>query len=285
MIPADKIKQATDSWFLVRLFYLYTGISVLNSGKSFNSYLFRQDSIFNSPIPIFEWTSYPGTEITTVLGYILIVLICFACAWKPWSRELRVTHFASMNAYVWWWFITQVSMKDFDKLMLIQVSFLFLFLPNPLKRIKFAPEKALIVISAVQFNLLLIYSMSGVSKIITSIAGFKTGNALLLPEGLPIRIITHIVGTYSAPELAPMAGPFAALRSWTYPLTLGVDFLQTTAVLLAFKPRYHKACGILLVAMHVANSLLFNIHYFDHIALLGIFLVMSPFAPKRAQFK
>jgi len=273
MTPEIKASQQT---FLYRFYYLFTALSVLNSGKAFNVFMGRQDSIFKTPIPAFAWTSHLGTELSAVMGYLFAVVISFYCAWRPWGRSQRIAHFLAMLGYVWWWFITQVSMKDFDKLMLIQVSFLLIFLPQSKAwKSEEGQKQSQTVLSAVQLNLLLIYSMSGLTKILTTLWGYKTGDGLLLPDGMVIRVITHTVGTYSGPELAPMAGTFASLREGSYPLTLGVVLLQTTAVWGWFRPKWMPYYGALIISMHIANSLLFNIHYFDHMVLLGVFLVIS----------
>lgn len=135
------------------------------------------------------------------------------------------------------------------------------------------------VVAGCQTLLLGFYTLSGFIKFGAGGAAMSdgvTGNfsANVLAETLAHRILQ----TGTSPLLADIVIDHAWLAQ---PLFLPLIFVQMVAVIAAFRPRLHRIWGYAIIAFHVGTWVLMEIFFYQHVALLALFLVASPFAPRR----
>ena len=63
-----------------------------------------------------------------------------------------------------------------------------------------------------------------------------------------------------------------------YPLAI---YVEVFALLAVFRPRLHRPWGCGLIGLHVGNCCSMGIVFNVNVLLLGLFFVLSPFAPTR----
>lgn len=163
---------------------------------------------------------------------------------------------------------------------LVYVSFALLFLPAAAGRPDRMPRSAVMRCIAAfwfaQFIPLFCYSLAGLWKVLFS------GPELLTSDGF-VRILLHRVmsDTSSIPLLLPYVVRYEYLSQF---LLLGVVYLEVCAVFVWFRPHLHRPFGVTLILFHLGVGWLLNIYFIAHLVILGIFMVFSPFAPRRSSW-
>lgn len=136
----------------------------------------------------------------------------------------------------------------------------------------------LATISMAQFLLLSFYSLSGLWKFsfgVTSLLAGEEGN--FSPRGLALQLAHRMSQTGTSPLLAD----FFIDNYWlSWPMFLGLIYLQLVAVFIALRPRLHMIWGYALVGFHTGTWLLMEIPFPNHVLFLLLFFVMSPFRPR-----
>ena len=163
---------------------------------------------------------------------------------------------------------------------LVYVSFALLFLPAAAGRPDRMPRSAvmgcILAFWFAQFIPLFCYSLSGLWKVLFS------GPELLTSDGF-VRILLNRVmsDTKSIPLLVPYLVRYEHLAQC---LLLGVVYLEVCAVFAWFRPHLHRPFGVMLILFHLAVGWTLNIFFFNHLVVLGIFMVFSPFSPRRSSW-
>jgi hypothetical protein len=135
------------------------------------------------------------------------------------------------------------------------------------------------VIAGCQTLLLAYYTMAGFQKFGAGGGAMWHGFAgNFSADSLLATVADRMLQTGTTPPLA-----HALLDNpWVAPLLfLPIIFIQVMAVLAAFRPRIQQAWGLAIIAFHVGTWLLMEILFVQHVALLALFLLASPFAPAR----
>ena len=163
---------------------------------------------------------------------------------------------------------------------IVYISFALLFLPAAAGRPDRMPRSAVMHCIAVfwfaQFIPLFCYSLAGLWKFLFS------GLELLTPDGF-VRILLHRVMSDGGriPPLLPYVVRYDYLPQL---LLLGVVYLQVCAVFVWFRPHLHRPFGVMMILFHLGVYWLLNIPFVNHLVILGLFMVFSPFAPRRSSW-
>ncbi len=166
------------------------------------------------------------------------------------------------------------------------VSVFLIFLPRgpwPGQRRVATRQYFLTVIWATQVTVLLFYSLTGIWKIhdgFFDLIHGKTGvfsfNAFsyIVASSLFRTNIDTVLGHYFAKTV---------FVGWV--LFIGTMYLESSSLIIAFRPRLQRLWGIGLILFHVGTQLVMGFTFPQNIALVGLLLVASPFAPDRVRFK
>ena len=162
------------------------------------------------------------------------------------------------------------------------MSVVLVFLPNA-HGTRADKMAFLSVIAGCQALLLTFYTLAGFQKFGAGAAALQhdlTGN--FSSSSLAATLADRMLQTGTQPLLAE----FVIDHPWlSQPLFLPIIFIQMMSIIIAFRPRLHLAWGLALIAFHVGTWLLMEILFIQHIALLALFLMASPFAPRKLEWR
>lgn len=257
---------------LVRLFYMLSAYKAYQMWEYLH-FLTLQEPRLAPRWAIFWIESVPLklVQVTDTLG-----LICFAFAllafWKPGQRTFRAGYSLTLlfclaippsiggtnhGDHAWFW-----------------TSLCFVFLPvarNRTGKLIYCQTFAF-----AQALMLFFYTLAGFWKVRYGVASLVQGvEGNFSPRGLAITLADRIVQT----NTEPLLGPFFIdnyLLAW--PLFLGLIYAQFVAVAIVFRPSLHIPWGLILIAFHVGTFVLMEISFPNHVLLLLLLLVSSPFA-------
>jgi len=138
-------------------------------------------------------------------------------------------------------------------------------------------QRTLEVVWAIQFILLMFYSMSGALKLLPvpfqAMAGQPTAFS---SEALARHIADRLLQTGSS----SLIGDFFIRHTWLgWPLFVGGLYLECFSLFVAFRPGAHRLWGLGLISLHIGIALTMNIWFTRNILLLALLFVNSPFAP------
>ena len=162
---------------------------------------------------------------------------------------------------------------------LVYVSFALLFLPAAAGRPDRMPRSAVVrCITAFWFAQcipLFCYSLSGLWKVLFS------GPELLASDGF-VRIVLH---QSPRERCGASAGPVPGAARASFPVSParrrlhgGLRHLRLVQTAL------HRPFGVLLILLHLGTGWLLNVVFVNNLVVLGIFMVFSPFAPRRSSW-
>ncbi len=162
------------------------------------------------------------------------------------------------------------------------LSMVLVFLPAgwsahrlPTRRVRAA---TLVTFSACQGMILLIYSMSGLWKVIGLARQIVAGEVhYLMPTGLAQQVAAKLLETDT---VAPL-GPWLIDNYWLGPpLAAGSIYLEMFALWVVLRPSLHRPWAIGLILFHLSTQLTMGIAFLQHPLWLALFLVLSPFRPE-----
>jgi hypothetical protein len=163
-------------------------------------------------------------------------------------------------------------------------AFLLVFLPDG-GRGDFASSRArrqryLNAFWSAQALTLLTYSMAGAWKLLGAVTQLWRGEPhSFAPLALAYHVADRLLRTQSESVLGGLLLEHPLLG---WPQMLAVLYLQTTALLAAFRPPLHRLFGLGLIGFHTMVYLTLAIPFQLPVLLLGLLLLCSPFAPERA---
>lgn len=156
----------------------------------------------------------------------------------------------------------------------IWVSIVFVFLPQTAHRV--GQLAYCLTFAIAQGLVLFFYSLAGFWKISSGILMMVAGReGNFSPRGLALTLADRMVQTGTEPLLARIVIDHYYV-SWA--LFLGLIYAQFVAVVIVFRPRLHVIWGLILVGFHSGTWLLMEITNVQHLMVLLILMVMSPFA-------
>jgi hypothetical protein len=133
--------------------------------------------------------------------------------------------------------------------------------------------------------MLLFYTLSGAHKVVAAaIALFTDDISGFAPQAMAVTLAWRSLETGSEPLWAAV---IISLPWLGWPLYLTVYYVELVALVILFRPRLHRAWGVLLILFHMGTFLFMDITFPEHVLINGLLLVMSPFAlgladPRRA---
>ena len=279
--PGDFRRIAVDVVWLARFFYLFV-FFLMNTRLGIHGYLRRGDP--TDPV-------WPTALLNDALG----------AGWAEAAYALPVIPVATAvlgilatvfpGCLIWrigiflYLFITVALINSYGSIshgghFLVYISFALLFLPaaagRPDRMSRGAAMRCIRAFWFAQFIPLFCYSLSGLWKVLFS------GPELLTSDGF-VRILLNRVmsDTSSMPLLLPYVVQYEHLSQF---LLLGVVYLEVCAVFAWFRPHLHRPFGVMLILFHLGVGWLLNIHFTSHPVVLGIFMVFSPFSPRRSSW-
>lgn len=256
---------------LIRAFYaalLYFGCA------NFYTSVERYATLALDPLwPLF-WIRWVPTMAGIHAVLLLFVFGPLLAAWNPSSVLFRAlaflgclqgmaldNSFGKINGHLHLW---------------TMVAFCFLFLPGE-KRLKQSEAHlaGLRLFWGAQSLVLLTYSMSGISKILGMVVQFyrHQEHTFLAPDGLARFIAERLMMTGER----SLFGPWLIEHFWIgWPLHMGAVYLETSALLIAFRPSLQRAWALGLMLMHAGIFLTMNVTFATSILLLTLLFAASP---------
>ncbi len=156
----------------------------------------------------------------------------------------------------------------------IWVAVVFVFLPSAISRV--GQLAYCLTFATAQALILFFYSLAGFWKVSSGIAVMLAGQeGNFSPRGLALTLADRMVQTGTEPLLARFVIDNYFV-SWL--MFLGIIYVQFMAVIIVFRPRLHVIWGLALLGFHTGTWLLMEISNAQHLMVLLILLVMSPFA-------
>ena len=272
---SDISARFSQTQVLIRVFYAYVLVLAAISLPEFSG--LAQPRALSLLWPV-AWIDVmePVRGIRFVLGSFLLASIAVAI-W-PGPRFSRIAAFLGLLCFV---ALKNSEGKIGHSLHLpVLVALAFVFLPRGWERPD-APRlvrmSLLQVFAATQVLLLLTYTMSGLGKLGGGVYEWLSGQAHPFQiDGFSRIVAERLLQTNSSSVL----GRWIIDHPWLgWPLLPGAIYLQTTAVIAAFRPSLHRLWGAALILFHIGNAFILTIYFPHSIFLLGLFLLASPFAP------
>lgn len=269
------VVRASHAQVLVRAFYAYLLFLAAASIPEFTA--LAQPREFSLLWPI-AWVDVaePVGSLRFVLGFFLAASVAVAI-W-PGPRLVRLAAFVGLLCFA---ALKNSEGKIGHSLHLpVLVAIALIFLPAGWERrdaSRVVRMSVLQVVAATQVLLLLTYSMSGLGKLGGGVYEWLSGQAHPFQiDGFSRVVAERLLQTNSSSVL----GRWIIDYPWLgWPLLPGAIYLQTTAVIAAFRPSLHRLWGAALILFHIGNAFILTIYFPHSIFLLGLFLLASPFLP------
>ena len=274
---AAQVKGYDRSVLLVRLFYACGLLLVVQSMSDWPALL--EVEAMASPWPS-AWI--PRDAVPTVIPWILgsyLVAALLAASLPAW-RLARLAYFVMYVQYVS--LISGFGGISHNNHTWLWISGLLVVLPNRGWSDGVRAERRhyfLTVIGVCQLFALFFYTLTGFWKVVFALHGAVTDRASTLGlDGFGTMIAQQQMRFNQDPVLADflIGTPVVA---WA--VFLGTIYVETAAVIVTFRPRLHRAWGVLLISFHVGTELAMGFTFLPNILVAAIFFVGSPFAPDR----
>lgn len=256
---------------LYRVFYLYICFLFYLQPD-----LVMQFTVKSPTAPLWPVAAIEQTLSNNSGVYILIsvITLCLAATIVPWSLIVRIAVFLALFMCIAYKYSFGAINHAYH--FLVYVSFLLLFLPNrPWQSEHFPRSQKLRLVSVfwlIQAVLLFCISMSGIRKV------YGFGLEMFYTESLSALALGRSV--YNAGEPIMLQGLVANYPAVFQVPHVGLIFIQVVSLLLLFKPHLIKAYGAVMILFHFGTYLLMGVTFVHHIMIWGLFLVLTPTAPR-----
>jgi hypothetical protein len=231
------------------------------------------------PLWCVRWARLTGPALAGALIYAGSVLSAAACAVVPTSRAARIAFALS---------VLELGglQNSFGKInhgwhVLTVCAFLLCFLPagdlSWIRRSTGRVQAYLLCVWSLLASFFLTYTISGSWKVAVGLvqAASLKPNAFS-PSALAYHVAKRLVETGDSTPLARLLLRHPTLGWPGYVLTL---YLETFAVIAAFRPRLYRPWALGLISFHLVSGLVLGIGFYHHVLLLGVLALASPFAP------
>jgi hypothetical protein len=275
--PADVSRRQRASHArgvtIVRAFYLLMLLWVVQGVGTWNRLL---DSAVIHPAWPASWidSNDPRFGVSLVLGAVLVSSIWAAIA--PQHRLARIALAVSFLQYV-------AVVNGFGKIVHnlhgpLYLAFVLTLLPRaPWEKgtTVASRQHLLTVVWMAQAVLLFAYAMTGLWKVVYSLydAIQPAHTSMLSLDGFSVLLATRVAITEQDPVLADFVID-RPLLGWL--LYVGTIYLELGSIFVIFRPRLHRAWGFGLLSFHIGTQLMMGFTFTENIALIGLFLVLSP---------
>jgi hypothetical protein len=233
------------------------------------------------PVWCVGWARWTGPAVAGTVVYAAALLSAAACALAPAWTAARVAFALAMLQF-------GGLANSFGKInhewhLLCIGAFLLCFLPSGnsawVRRSTGRVQAYLLAVWSVLGSFFLAYSISGVLKVTVGLvqAASLKPNAFS-PSALAYHVAKRLLQTGDSTPLAQVLLRHPALG---WPGNLLTLYLETFALVAAFRPRLHRLWALGLILFHIGSGLVLGIGFYHHILLLGVIGLASPFTPSR----
>jgi len=266
--------RLTRAYLLVRVFY---AALLFFACQGFVESLGLAETLRMDPLwPLF-WMRWTGQATGAPLAQLLFVLGPLLAAWKPESRIARLLAF--LGCLTGMAFDNSFGKVGHHLHLWTMTSFLFVFLPRE-KEAEASPalgEAALRIFWGAQAAMLLTYTLSGIAKLLGAAVQLRRHDAhtLFSSDSLARHVAERLMSTG---EHSLLGDWIVNHPAWGGPFFLGAVYLETFALIAAFRPSLHRSWGLGLLLMHIGIFLSMNVTFSHSILLLCLLLLASPFS-------
>lgn len=234
-------------------------------------------------ISAFSWS----TSLTLVLGFFVVGAgLALAFPERRWARVVAflgcIEFYALFNSM-------RAAISHNDHVFVLS-AFMLVLLTRSVGPESSPAAKRNYALSffGVQAMIFLIYSMSGVTKVLLSLKLGLAGQMTVFSEG---ALTNQIARVQVQQGMDSIFGRWV-LRNWIFSDTWLLTLLFTTVIILEclglyvmFRPDLHRWYGLFMVGFHLGVATLMGLFFSTQILTVGIFLVASPFAPAHFSLK
>jgi hypothetical protein len=260
---------------IVRVFYAVALYRVCDA-ESLQRLL---DATAIDPLWCVAWARLTGPALAGSIVYAASVLSAMACVLAPGWPAARIAFAAAMLEF-------GGLENSFGKIshgshVLTVCAFLLCFLPsgdpNFIRRSTGRVQAYLLCVWSLLASFFLTYSISGVWKVAVGLAqAAKLEPNAFSPSALAYHVARRLLETGESTPLAHLLLRHPALG---WPANLLTLYLETFAIVAAFRPRLHRLWALGLISFHLGSGLILGIGFYHHVLLLGVLGLASPFAP------
>lgn len=286
LIQFPKIQVfAKDSWrvekakTIVQYFYIVSAFWFFSRLYSQNFVGIRSKDFFTIWINVWVKNATPDISQTTLivmfvigivsgllfyqyrLGRIIVFIVLLELA----SLQLSINRYPVIEWYPW-----------------LNTAFLLIFLPDFFRKKILSKEersKFLVILWGVQALLLLIYTLTGIHKIVFQLRGSEI--SMFDP-----KIFSQILAYKLTKDLN--TGLFGSLIAGnivlSYPLYLGAVYLQVFSFWAAIRVSIQKWWAVGLILFHVGTVLMFDVVFLQMVLLVILLFLDSPFLKSNENF-
>jgi len=211
-----------------------------------------------------------------LIGYLFAALLA---ATAPSWRLARLAYFVMLLQYL-------AIQYGFGKVShsyhaWLFVGAVFVLLPDRRWRgeamTRAAQSYFLSVVAAAQVVVLFLYTLTGLWKILFALNDLTTSRV----SGFELKGFSYIVADrlLTTNQDSVLGEFFVHNHVVGWLLYTGTIYLESASLLIAFRPRLHRAWGIGLILFHLGTQLAMGFTFLPNVALIGLLFVASPFAP------
>ena len=270
---------------IVPFFYYFMVIVALYRILDLSNIVNEGQRIFAPRWPIF-WADYLHYLTVIDIVHVFFILATLTGAFFYRHRAGRFIVFLGILEYHALRNSFGVTYHNWD--IWVWIALLFIFLPDAWGSAHKSPRKRkrfLLVFWGAQAFVLLMYSMSGMWKIIAAAGQYLNGEASAVSfDAFSLHISTQL---NILPEtMTSMLGPLIInypLLGWL-PL-IAIIYLQSFSFFIAFRPSLHSIWALGLIFFHVGAYLTIGAEFFQHIPFLLFLFLDSPFRDPRASWR
>lgn len=274
---SSQMRSYEQAVTLVRAFYV---ISLMLTVREHGQFLMLRRTEVNDPQWPAEWIELVGQARGIDL---IIALFAGSAVLAAFFPKWRIARAAFTLGY-----LQYLSLKfGFGKINHSQhgwlwVSAFMIFLPTARKwdvRSSRSRQAVLGSFWSAQVIVLFFYTLTGLWKLYFAVVDLTTDrmSAFELP-GFALITANRILAT----NQETLLGEFLVenhVIGWA--LFNGTMYLETVALLIAFRPRLHRLFGAGLIMFHIGTLVAMGFTFTENIALVGLLFLCSPFAPEQ----
>lgn len=274
---AEHREAFARAWALVVAFYAFNSYLAVTGAARY----LAAPAVMVDPLWPVVWAQalFDSNASQVVAGAnVLTALVALLAPHRRWGRVAAFVGLLQYGALV----------SSFGKInhslhMAIWSAFFLMWLPAGIsgstsagRRVR---QRTLQVVWTVGFALLLFYSMSGVLKLAGAAWQAWRGEVTAFaPSALALQVAGRLVQTHGTSAF----GDFIVTHPWFgSPGYLAALYIETFAVFVAFRPAASRIWGVALIALHLGIGLAMGIWFSEHIVVVALFVVRSPFPLRR----
>ena len=270
--PADLSRAADATIQLGRFFYIFMVFAIASPqiGRAYSG----PPTQALWPVDVLDGLVGVGWLANTTAVWSAGIGLCLLAAVFPRVLIWRLGVFLYLLFYIA--MSNSYGSVNHGRHVYIYVSFALLFLPGRDKENRSSRKNVLSCLAVLwltQSVLLLPYTLSGFWRI------WRSRLELLSSDGMVRILLNRAVD--NTENIGPLL-PFVVEHGYLAQTMLWVTvYVEVFALLAVFRPHLHRLFGIALIMFHVGSEWIMSIAFNSNILMLGLFLVLSPTAPRR----